>query len=320
VTETLIQLLLRLSEAGEPARLPGRLARRYFGPDFDRLEHEGVLDERDAAEEWPTCRHCECGLEARPILKVNGNFLAPCPIDPASDAQIDVDDLRMFTIEPDRLVGLLSRSIGLAMPGQLLPGLWYLGCLTSGRHICLSLARYRPSMATVSCFRTVARGMPLTFLVPSPAALDRVAPFDESVHLVDLFSALVTSSGGELSLDPNALEWIAVKPRLLIGRSGRRVTLDGRVVRLSPQEFRLLQFFADQALKGPEPIDNRRIENLLWGEGVHRITSGARDPVRKLKAALAAGAPDPAATKALFQNTSSSYRLELAAEEIRITG
>lgn len=63
MTATLIDLLLRLSEAGGGARLWGAAARPHYGPAFDRLLAAGVLEERPPAEEWPVCDDCDCGID-----------------------------------------------------------------------------------------------------------------------------------------------------------------------------------------------------------------------------------------------------------------
>ena len=59
MTETLPRLLLRLSEAGDPAILWGRQAAPHAGRDFERLLDHGVLVEQSPTTEWDVCPTCE---------------------------------------------------------------------------------------------------------------------------------------------------------------------------------------------------------------------------------------------------------------------
>jgi len=62
MTETILRLLTRLSEAGDDAILPGELASPFFGPVFDRLLAKRVLVEQAPLADWDVCVGCECGL------------------------------------------------------------------------------------------------------------------------------------------------------------------------------------------------------------------------------------------------------------------
>ena len=77
MTESLHNLLLRLSEAGEPAILWGRLAKPFLGKEFDRLLHRGILIEELPADEWDVCSDCECGHDSRLIQKIEGRLISP---------------------------------------------------------------------------------------------------------------------------------------------------------------------------------------------------------------------------------------------------
>ncbi len=98
MTETLPRLLLRLSEAGEPAILWGRQAAPHAGRAFDRLLDRGVLVEQAPATEWDVCPACECGLGARPIQHINGRQIVVCPPDRRNDVVLGDDDLQSFRI------------------------------------------------------------------------------------------------------------------------------------------------------------------------------------------------------------------------------
>ena len=109
--------------------------------------------------------------------------------------------------------------------------------------------------------------------------------------------------------------------RLAIERQARRATLDGCAIRLSEQQYSLLEFLAEHAVQGPAPVPTRAIEDHLWGGGIHRISSTLRDPIRALREALARGSAHPRAAKQLIETTRhpQGYRLGLPAEEIAMS-
>ena len=101
MTETILRLLTRLSEAGDDAILPGELAAPFFGPVFDRLLAKRVLVEQAPLTDWEVCDACECGLPCRPIRKAGDAFRAECPLDRRQDIDLTEDDLRVFRIGGD---------------------------------------------------------------------------------------------------------------------------------------------------------------------------------------------------------------------------
>ena len=112
MTESLIRLLLRLSEAGEPAILWGRQAKPYSDRDLEQLLARGVLTEQAPADEWDVCSDCECGLAARPIQCIEGNLIAACPLDHARDARLDAHDLRSFSINAAAIADEIAAASG----------------------------------------------------------------------------------------------------------------------------------------------------------------------------------------------------------------
>lgn len=322
MTETLSALLLRLSEADGPVVLWGRRARPHFGRAFDRLLASGVLVEQAPAESWPPCRDCECGIDARPVQRLGGRLIATCPWDADADAVIAPDDLRSFEVDKPRLVALLATASGFAEPVEaILPGVWRLGRLPSGRAIVLSLTRRvleQPGL--VLALKAAAPGAPLTIVAPEPGSAVRMRLLEAGIGLIDPQSALTPTADGIGALDPAALEPRAGAPRLVIEGRARRVGLDGRSVHLSEQLFLLLLFLAERALESPATVEVRAIEDHVWGPGIHRISSGIREPIRALRVALAAGAADAATARALIENTRNpnGYRLNLAAGHISI--
>src|SRR3954452_23175517 len=114
VTETLPKLLLRLIEAGASAELSGRQARRFFGPEFERLLARRVLVEQRPLETWSPCSVCTCAVEGRPIQTVEGRLVAACPLDAAEDVLLDEEDVRVFVIDRANIVQEIARASGVA--------------------------------------------------------------------------------------------------------------------------------------------------------------------------------------------------------------
>lgn len=107
-SEDLAGLLLRLSEAGEPAILWGRQVKPFLGPHFERLLNISLLIEEAPATEWSVCSNCECGQDSRSIEEMAGQFVAVCPLDCGSDKILGADDLRSFRISFSALVREIS--------------------------------------------------------------------------------------------------------------------------------------------------------------------------------------------------------------------
>ena len=322
MTDSLTSLLLRQSEVAERPILWGGQAAPRFGRQFDRLIERGALVELAPATEWSVCASCECGMDARIVREINGQLRALCLLDPACDAILEPDDLRAFRIDPERLVGLIAEASGFAGPPELLaPDLWRLGRLASGRSVVVGFAAraiYQPGI--VLLLKAAANGAAVTVVAPDPGPAIRLRFIEAGIDLVELRSTLLPTVGTVDRLDPAMLEPRIVGPRLVIERRARRASLDGRSIHLSDQLFALLLFLAQRALDGPETVDFRVIEDHVWGAGIHRISSGIREPVRALRDALAADAKDRRAARALIENTRNpnGYRLNLPAAEIAI--
>ena len=140
MTETILRLLTRLSEAGDDAILPGDLAAPFFGPVFDRLLAKRVLVEQAPLSDWDVCDACECGLPCRPIRAAGDAFRAECPLDHRQDIVLTNDDLRVFRIGADALASVISAAAGFgAEPIPATGKVWRLGETPSGRTVFLAL-------------------------------------------------------------------------------------------------------------------------------------------------------------------------------------
>jgi hypothetical protein len=319
VSESLETLLLRLSEAGEPATLWGRQAKPHFGSEFERLLARRILVEQAPATEWSVCASCECGLDARPVQAAGDRHVAPCPYDHRRDATLDDDDLRSFRIDGEVLIKEIAVASGIVdEPELVLPGLWHFGPLGSKRAMFVALsfsAATQPGL--IVAMKASARGQPMTLVAPPLPMSERQQFKQAEIHLVAVGDA-IGRNGVAWALDPTRLApEIVVAPRLVIGRSTKTVCLDGTDYALSDQTFNLLCLLAARA-QGDHPFATTRdIEQGIWGSSLHRVSRSARDVVRELREALVAGASDPAIVRRLIENRRNrGWRLTLAADAI----
>lgn len=168
MTETILRLLTRLSEAGDDAILSGELAAPFFGPVFDRLLAKRVLVEQAPLSDWDVCDGCECGLPCRPIRKIGDAFRAECPFDHQQDIELTEDDLRVFRIGGDALASVIGAAAGFrAAPKRAAANFWRLGDTPTGRAVFLSL---EPAAMTgdgiIVSLRQAAQGSDVTILAP----------------------------------------------------------------------------------------------------------------------------------------------------------
>jgi hypothetical protein len=321
VSESIGTLLLRLSEAGEPATLWGRQAKPHFGSEFERLLARRIIVEQAPATEWPVCASCECGLEARPVQAAGDRHIAPCPYDHRCDATLDDDDLRSFRIDGAALIKEIAAASGIGNePEPTLPGVWHFGQFDSKRTIfgALSIvAATQPGL--IVAMKASTRGQPMTLVAPPLPMSERQQFKQAGIHLVAVGDA-IGHNGAAWALDPIRLApEIVVAPRLVIGRSTKTVCLDGIDYALSDQTFNLLCLLAARA-QGDQPfVTTRDIEQETWGSSLHLVSRSARDVVRELREALVAGASDPAIVRRLIENRRNrGWRLTLPADAIAL--
>ena len=198
MTETILRLLTRLSEAGCDAILPGELAKPFHGPVFEWLLARRVIVEQAPLRDWEVCNACECGLLTRPIRPVGAGFRAECPLDRRQDVVLTDDDLRVFRIGADALASVVSAAAGLdAIPTLVAGKVWQLGVTPSGRVVFLAL---EPAALTgeaiVATLHQAARSREITILAPRlPADAAR------RVHDVNRRAKLTLDWSAPLGLD-----------------------------------------------------------------------------------------------------------------------
>jgi DNA-binding winged helix-turn-helix (wHTH) protein len=317
--ESLIRLLLRLSEAGEPAMLWGRQAKPYPDRDLEQLLARGVLIEQAPADEWDVCSDCECGLAARPIQRIDGDLIAACPLDHARDARLDAHDLRSFSINAAAIVDEIATASGFTeRPSEAMPGVWYFGRTPTKRGLFIALGHgsvLAPGLITA--LRATEHKLPITLIGPAVAAaeLRRFAEADVNfVSTADAFSI----AGPAFVLDPRKLiPPVSIEPRLTLFRPQSKMVFEGRELELPPISFKLLWLFAEQIERGNGIVRRRRIEECLWSTVVSKTATA--DAIRNLRDALKKGGMKSAQVDALVRNIpGQGYILDLAASEIRL--
>jgi hypothetical protein len=321
MTDCLARLLLRLSEAGEPAILWGRQAKPYLGRDFERLLDQGILVEDAPATEWDVCSSCECGLDSRPIQHIDGHHVAACPLDQKSDLILDAEDLRSFRIGIPALVREIACTSGFSNePSETAAGIWNLGLTPSKRAAFLSPSRTAASQpGLVGALRMTVRSSPITMIAPALSAAEKLRFAEAEIHLIAVEDAIGPGDGAApFAIDLARLEPApSFKPRLVIARSAKSVMLDGVSRTLSDQSFELLCLLAERASTDNPFASTRDVDTRIWGDSIHRVSRAARDVVRELRNALAANALEPDAVRQIIENQRNrGWRLTLGAAEI----
>lgn len=317
MTETILRLLTRLSEAGDDAILTGAVARPFQGPLFERLLSRRVIVEDARLTEWDVCDRCDCGLASRPIRSVGGErFRAECPLDRAQDVNLTEDDLLVYRVEAAGLASVIGAASGFKdAPSQLVEGLWQLGALPSGRVVFLALkAAALTGETIVQTLRQAAQGLDVTIFVPAipPGALMRLR--DAGFHIVETVSAMVPIAGGfGVTIDPATLSPPPGPGSLRVRSASAEVEWLGRSVVLSHQLFPVFQRLLakaktrDQAASGPE------VEGTTARE--------AKDLIRELRDAFKAAGFTDAESKALIVTVRNrGYRLGVVATDIVVDG
>lgn len=325
MTDRLARLLLRLSEAGEPAILWGRQAKPYLGRDFQRLISQGILVEDAPATEWDVCSSCECDLDVRPIQHIDGRHVAACPLDQNSDLILDAEDLRSFRIGVPALVREIASASGFASePSETAAGIWNLGVTPSKRAAFLAPSRRAALQpGVVRALRMVARSSPITMIAPALSSAEQLRFAEAEIHFVTAGDVIGLGDGTmPFAIDLAKLEAPSVfAPRLVIVRAAKSVNLDGVSRTLSDQSFDLLCLLAERVSRDNPFASTRDVESRIWGNSIHRVSRAARDVVRELRDALAADVSEPDAVRQLIANNRNrGWRLTLTAGEIDLRG
>jgi len=314
--ETILQLLTRLSEAGDDAILPGDLAKPFHGPVFDRLLTRRVLVEQAPLSYWDVCNACECGLPSRTIRPVGDGFRVECPLDRRQDVILTDDEVRLFHIDAAHLASLIGVKAGLdATPALAARKVWHLGVTPSGRAVFLA---FEPAALTgesiVATIRRFARSEAVTILGPNLPADSALRFLDNGFHLVETLHVMMPASGGMgTTIDAASLNPVPAVASLRVRTGAAEVFWSGRSVILSHQMFPLFQRLLEKALTRDQVASGSHVEGGTGRE--------AKDLIRELREAFKAVGFTDAETKFLIEVVRGrGYRLGVSAAEIMIEG
>ncbi len=313
MTETLVKLLLRLSEAEHPV-LWGRVAAPHFGREFDRLLGQGVLVEERPAETWEVCGACECGLGFRPIQEIDERKVAVCPLDRHADVHLSDDDIRSFHVDPTLLAGLIGAASGLdKSPEIVLPGVWRLGTLSGTQAIFLALSVSAATQpALLGMLIKASRGAAPTLVAPTGIPAENRQLFDDAgIHVVAVLDALGDDPGAPFALRAGMLV-PTIAPKLRLDRARLAVTLFGADGTLARQPFDLLWILAEA---GGAVVEHRAILARLWSQP--RTKAAVNDAVRDLREGLVKIAPRGEGV--IETKMGQGYRLALDPGEIALS-
>jgi len=316
MTETILQLLTRLSEAGDDAIIPGELAAPFFGPVFDRLLAKRVLVEQAPLTDWEVCDACECGLPCRPIRKQGDGFRAECPLDRRQDIRLTEDDLRIFRIGAAALASVIGAAAGFgAVPKLEAANVWRLGDTSSGRAVFLAL---EPAALTsdgiAAALRLAAQGSDITILAPGLPAEAARRLDDAGFHLIETLAVLMPASNGlGVGIDVAALVPVPLAPVLRVRKAAAEVQWEGRSVILSRQIFPVFERLLEKALSRDQVASQSHVEGTTARE--------AKDLIRELRDAFKAAGFSDAESKALIATVRGrGYRLGVVAGDIVVEG
>lgn len=315
MTETILRLLTRLSEAGSDAILTGEEARPFQGPTFERLLARRIIVEDAPLTEWDVCDRCDCGLQSRRIRCVgNKMFRAECPLDRRHDVDLTEDDLRIYRVGGQALASAIGVVAGFSeSPPQLVEGLWQLGALPSGRNVFLALVPAALTGETLSAtMRQAAQGQDVTILAPAipPSAALRLR--DAGFHLVQTLSVMMPVSGGfGVTIDPASLSPAAAAASLRVRTGAAEVQWMGGSVTLSHQLFPVFQRLLEKALTRDQVASGSHVEGTTGRE--------AKDLIRELREAFKSAGFTKAETETLIVTMRSrGYRLGIPAYGILV--
>ncbi len=316
MTETILQLLTRLSEAGDDAILPGELAAPFFSPVFDRLLAKRVLVEQAPLADWEVCDACECGLPCRPIRKVGNRFRAECPVDRRQDIEFAEDDLRVFRIGASALASVIGATAGFgSAPRLAAENVWRLGETPSGRAVFLAL---EPAGligdGIIISLRQAAQGQDITILAPElPTEVARRYQ-DAGFHLIATRAVMrPAASGFGAAIDVSDLAPIPMAPVLRVRRATAEVQWDGRSIILSRQLFPVFERLLEKAMSRNQVASQSHVEGTTARE--------AKDLIRELRDTLKTAGFTDAESKALIVTVRNrGYQLGVVAADIAVDG
>lgn len=314
MTETILRLLTRLSEAGGDAILSGDMAASIPGPVCKRLLARGVLIEQAPLTHWDTCDLCDCGLAARKIRPNGTGFRAECPLDRRRDIDLSEVDLRVYSVDAPGLASALSLAAGFpAEPPEIAAGLWMLGSMASGRTVFLALEVHSVAHdGALLRLCQAAKGQGITLLGPKlPTNIARTFE-DAGILAIETAHVLIPGSGPfGAAVDGISLEPAASKPKLQLRSETGEVQWMGRSIILSHQLFPVFRHLAEAGRTRDPIVSGPKLEGTSGRE--------AKDLIRGLRGAFRAAGFSEVEVMALIRVARSrGYHLGVSAADIVI--
>ncbi len=307
----LVWLWTQLSDCGPEVEIFGRDLRRFSEVEVERLLRSRVLVERRKVDTWPVCRHCDCGLDARPVRIINGQLRACCPHDVAEDELLESDDLLRFGIDADRLAGELAASGELSRGrGRVADGMWLLGATASGRRIVLCAGLHLlEAPGAILAIKAAAATTAVTVIASEIDTSMGLRLHESGIEARALADCVLADGAGTERLTVDRLVPVVEAPRLVLSRGRRSAVLDGRRLDLAPQMFALFKLFVEQ-FHQRDPVLRKQVIEAQTGRPANQI-------VRDLRRALVRCGLTEEAAEALVQTVRGyGYRLGLSAGEV----
>ena len=322
MNESLGKLLLQQIEADTPI-LWGSQAKPHFGPEFDRLLTTRLIVEQAPATVWHPCGDCECGAHGRSVEEIDGTLVAVCPVDPASAARLNPEDMRTFTINPTLLIGEMTRNSDLeGEPTRIFDRVWFLGRARQGPPVVLVFSQAAAADPNLVPVLRSSMEQNAIVLLPDSArnGEERGRLRNAGFQTVLISDTIRSRSGSEAGFDLSDIEPDGQEePHLWITKSGSAVELYGTRIQLPPRPHNLICLLAEAALSGVPIVTRRDIEKALWGKK-SVDTRHTADAVRDLREKLAPALPAGMSVAELVQNRpQQGYMLTIDWRRIRLT-
>lgn len=310
MTETILQLLTQLSEAGDDAVLSGAIAQSHYGSEFDRLLRKRVLVEVAPISEWGVCDRCECEMISRPIRQNGDRYQADCPLDPREDVVLSAEDIRSFRINLHGLAGEISTKVALRGHAEAVAGgLWKLGETEAGRLVFLI---FQTSVLKLDGLLPIMRRLSgsgsVTLVAPRPPAESAAYLIDAGVHVIGFETVFAAHSA---SRDNAVLDPPSEEAELVVHVQSGAVEWRNCLISFPHQLFPSLRRLVDKALS----------RDTLASKAYLEDTTGraASDLVREMRDKIVASGFSQADAKDLIKTVHGrGYRLQIDPLRIRI--
>lgn len=312
MTEPILRLLTRLSEAGSGAVLPGGLAQPYRGPAFDRLLAKRILVEAAPLTHWEVCDDCSCGLVSRPVKLRGEEFLAECPLDGRQDVALIEEDLTVFRIGAKELASAISAAAGFTGTAVFVAdGLWTLGRLPNGRYVILAFsADALAHPMAPAALRAATEGAEATILSPTLSAEAAQRLRGAEFHLVETTDVLAALEDRTVvGLDPAIFSPARANETFLVRKATAELHWRGRRVQFTRQIFPVFLRLVEMSQRRGEFASHPYLEDTTG-----RV---AKDLMREVRKAFTAAGFAKAEIEPLIQSERSrGYRLTLGSDQI----